>query len=67
MTLTRDTLIAHLLDHQRRHPEMGEWPVEIRDRWLVGTPQVLEHCEFDRVIILRGEPANICVRNDQRG
>lgn len=67
MTLTRKTLIAHLLDHQRRHPDMDDWPVEIRDRWLVGTPQVLEHCDIDRVIILRGEPAVVCTRPDHRG
>ena len=60
MTLTRKTLIAHLLDHQRRHPDMDDWPVEIRDRWLIQPPDMLEHCEIDCVIILRGE-APICL------
>lgn len=54
-TLTRDALIDLLLDHRRRHPEKN-WPLEVRDRWLVAPPQVLEHCDLDRVLILRGEP-----------
>lgn len=57
--MLRDELIEHLLDHQMAHPEKN-WPVEIRDRWLIQPPAMLEHCEIDCVIILRGE-APICL------
>lgn len=57
--MLRDELIEHLLDHQMAHPEKN-WPVEIRDRWLIQPPDMLEHCEIDCVIILRGE-APICL------
>ncbi len=67
MIFTRSTLIAHLLDHQKRHPEMGDWPIEFRDRWLIAPPQVIEHCDLDRVIILRGEPPVVCTRPDKKG
>lgn len=53
--MTRDQLIEHLLDHQMAYPDKN-WPIEIRDRWLVNTSEGLEHCDIDRVIILRGEP-----------
>lgn len=57
--MLRDELIEHLLDHQMAHPEKN-WPVEIRDRWLIQPPAMLEHCEIEHVIILRGE-APICL------
>lgn len=64
--MTRDQLIEHLLDHQMAHPEKN-WPIEIRDRWIVDTPEGLEHCDLDRVVILRGEPPICLIRPDQRG
>lgn len=64
--MTRDELIEHLLDHQMAHPEKN-WPIEIRDRWLVHPPALLEHCDIDRVIILRGEAPICLIRPDRRG
>jgi hypothetical protein len=64
--LLRNDLIALLLDDQRRHPD-DNWPIEIRDRWVVSPPQVLKRCDIDRVIILRGEPPIVLTRPDQRG
>lgn len=64
--ILRDDLIARLLDHQRTHPDKN-WPVEIRDRWLVEPPALLEHCDIDKVVILRGEPAICLINPEPRG
>lgn len=64
--MLRDELIEHLLDHQMAHPDKN-WPVEIRDRWLVHPPAMLEHCDIDCVVILRGEPAICLIPPDHRG
>lgn len=65
-TMLRDDLIEYLLDHQMAHPEKN-WPVEIRDRWIVTPPAMLEHCDIDRVVILRGEPSITLIPPDHRG
>ena len=52
--LLRDEFIEHLLDHKRRFPEKN-WPLEMRDRWLVALPTVIEDCDIDRVLVVRGE------------
>lgn len=61
----RDELIAHLLDHQQRFPDRN-WPVEMRDRWIVALPTVIEDCEIDRVLIIRGLPSIELVRKMQK-
>ncbi|PKO49011.1 MAG: hypothetical protein CVU31_02510 [Betaproteobacteria bacterium HGW-Betaproteobacteria-4] len=64
--LLRDELIALLLDDQQNHPA-DNWPIEIRDRWVVSPPQVLKRCTIDRVIVLRGEPPITLVHPNYRG
>lgn len=64
--LLRNTLIDMLLEDQRLNPD-DNWPIEIRDRWLVGSPEVLKRCDIDRVIILRGEPPICLIHPDHRG
>lgn len=64
--LLRDDLIARLLEDQRQHPA-DNWPIEIRDRWLVSGGEPLHRCDLDRVIVLRGEPPITLTRTDQRG
>lgn len=64
--LLRNDLIALLLEDQRQNPA-DNWPIELRDRWLVGSPSVLNRCTIDRVIILRGEPPITLVHPNYRG
>lgn len=64
--LLRNTLIDILLEDQRQNPD-DNWPIEIRDRWLVGSPQGLKRCDIDRVLILRGEPPITLVHPDYKG
>lgn len=64
--ILRNELIALLLEDQRDHPD-DNWPVEVRDRWIIKPPSVLKRCEIDRVIVLRGEPPITLVHPNHRG
>ena len=64
--LLRNELIDILLDDKLHHPD-DNWPVELRDRWIIKPPKGLQRCTIDRVLILRGEPAICLIHPDQRG